>query len=162
MTLLENLFGDLTLVLLQNGLARWGAALAASLWVWLIGDEEARLRRFYLFAPFAVAALIEAVAFIGGGPGGMLSRLLAVQEAAAKIASPAGLGAVLIAALLGYLRGIGFVVALAVLVAAYLSGGLGNHALAGLWQGLSLLPTLLAVLLMAYGIGATVRRVRGR
>ena len=170
MGILEALLGDLLQVLMQQQLVRWGLALAASLWVWLIGDEYARLRRFYLLAPFAVAGLIEVWNLVetSAGPmaGAKISQLLVVQEAARKIASPIGLGAVLLAAILGYMRGIGFAIGVAILLAAYFVDGIvakeGQRVLsfAGLSQMLLLLPTILLVMQTSYGIGASFRRFR--
>jgi hypothetical protein len=170
MSMIEALFGDLLLVLMQHSLVRWGVALAASLWVWLIGDEDARLRRLYLLAPFLVAGLVEvwnAYEQVGAaGAGNRLSQLLAVQEAARKIASPIGLGVIALTALLGYMRGIGFAIGVAILLSAYFVEGFvareGGHA--GLGTGITqifiLLPTVLVVLLTAYGLGASIRRFR--
>ncbi len=168
MGILETFLGDLQQMVMQQQLLRWGLALAASLWVWLIGDEYARGRRFYLLAPFAVAGLIEVWNLLEAGPmaGGKISQLLVVQEAARKIASPIGLGAVLLAAILGYMRGIGFAIGVAVLLAAYFVDGIvakeGQRVLSfgGLSQMLLLLPTILLVMLTSYGIGASFRRFR--
>ncbi len=74
MNMIEALFGDLLLVLTQQSLVRWCVALAASLWVWLIGDEDARLRKFYLLAPFVIAALVQLNDVVmPGGASGKLS-----------------------------------------------------------------------------------------
>lgn len=169
MNLLESLFSDLVLTLLQQPLLRWGIALAASLWVWLIGDEDARLRRFYLLAPFLVAGLVEMsdATFSGGsgGASGKLSQYLAVVESARRIVSPIGFGAIALALILGLMRGIGFAIGVALLLTAYFVRGVGEgglRALSGeaLSQGFMLLPTVLIVLLTAYGIGASFRRFR--
>jgi len=169
MTLLESSFSDLVLMLLQQPMLRWGIALAASLWVWLIGDEDARLRRFYLLAPFMVAGLIEAsdALFSGGSTGqaGRLSQYLAVVESARRIISPIGLGAMALSLVLGLMRGIGFAIGVALLLTVYFVRGAGEgglRALSGeaLMQGLMLLPTVLILLLTAYGIGASFRRLR--
>ncbi len=170
MGLIEALFGDLLLLLMQSSLVRWGVALAASLWVWLIGDEEARGRRFYLLAPFLVAGLVEAWnAFEqsgAGAAGGRISHLLIVQEAARKLASLIGLGAIVLAAILGAMRGIGFAIGVAILLAAYFTEGFSAGAVqragssAAFAQALTLLPTVLVVVLTAYGFGASFRRFR--
>lgn len=171
MGMIEALFGDLLLLLMQQPLVRWGVALAASLWVWLIGDEDARGRRFYLLAPFMVAGLVEvwnAVEQSGAGAGGRISHLLIVQEAARKLASLIGLGAILLAVILGMMRGIGFAIGVAVLLAAYFTEGFSAGAVqkvgssAAFSQALTLLPTVLVVVLTAYGIGASIRRARER
>jgi hypothetical protein len=171
MNLLESLFSDLVLMLMQQPLLRWGIALAASLWVWLIGDEDARFRPFYLMAPFLVAGFIEfSDIVLGGGStgqGGKLSQYLIVVEGARKVISPIGLGAVVLAVILGLMRGIGFAIGVAVLLCAYFvrGGGQGGEGLRSLsteavTQGLMLLPTILVVLLTAYGLGASFRRLR--
>lgn len=165
MTMIEGLFGDLFLVLMQHSLVRWGLALAASLWVWLIGDEDARLRKFYLFAPFLIAAFVQfGDALIPGS--GKISQLLAVQETAGKMASLIGLGAILLAAMLGFMRGIGFAIGVALLLCAYFVEGFGMKggemafSAAAISKMIMLLPTVLVVLLTSYGIGASFRRVR--
>lgn len=165
MTLLENLLGDLTLVLMQHSLVRWSVALAASLWVWMIGDRDARLRLLYLLAPFAIAVFVEVSALFRSGPGGPLSQLLVVQEAARRIASPVGLGAIGLVAILGFMRGIGFAIGVALLLTAYFTDiSRGREAGFGgaLVQAMMLLPSVLTVLLTAYGIGASIRRFRER
>lgn len=165
--MIEALFGDLLLLLTQHSLVRWGVALAASLWVWMIGDEDARLRRFYLLAPFLIAGLVQLGDVVVPG-GGKLSQLLVVQEAAGKIASLIGLGATVLAVILGFMRGIGFAIAVALLLCAYfvegfgIKGGEGALSMQAVSQFLMLLPTVLVVLLTAYGIGASFRRVRER
>lgn len=166
MGLIEALFGDLTLALMQNPLVRWGVALGASLWVWLIGDPYARGRRFYLLAPFLVAGAVEIWNAVGQG--GTLTHLLTVQEAARKLASFVGLGAILAGVILGAMRGIGFAIGVAILIAAYFTEGFSAGAVqrgisgAAMSQALTLLPTVLVVILTAYGIGATIRRSRER
>lgn len=166
MSMFEALFGDLLLVLTQQSLVRWGVALAASLWVWLIGDEDARLRKFYLLAPFVIAALVQLNDVVmPGGAGGKLSQLLVVQDAARKIASPIGFGAIALAAVLGFMRGIGFAIGVALLLCAYFVEGFGvkgegTFSMQALSQLLMLLPTVLVVLLTAYGLGASFRRFR--
>jgi hypothetical protein len=163
---LESLLGDLVLVLMQQPLVRWGVALAASLWVWLIGDEDARLRRFYLLAPFLVAGFVELSETLFAAQGNRLSQLLVVQEAARKLASAVGFGAIVLAAILGFMRGIGFAIGVALLLCAYFVDGFaareGQHAFSGasISQLLMLLPTVLVVLLTAYGLGASFRRFR--
>lgn len=165
MGMIEALFGDLLLLLMQNSIVRWGVALAASLWVWLIGDEDARLRKLYLLAPFVVAGLVELANVAGEGPGGRLSQLIVVQDAARRLASLVGFAAILLALVLGYMRGIGFALGVAVLLCAYFVDGFSakdaqRAFLAAVPQVLMLLPTVLVVLLTAYGIGATLRRAR--
>ncbi|KAF0231049.1 MAG: hypothetical protein FD175_918 [Beijerinckiaceae bacterium] len=165
MSMIEAWFGDLLLLLMQQPLVRWGVALAASLWVWLIGDEDARLRKFYLFAPFLIAAFVQfGDAVIPGSS--KISQLLVVQEAAGKMASLIGLGAIVLAAILGLMRGIGFAIGVAVLLCAYFvegfgaKGGEGGFPAQAFGQLLMLLPTVLVVLLTAYGIGASFRRFK--
>ena len=166
MSMIEALFGDLLLVLMQQPLVRWGMALAASLWVWIIGDEDARLRRFYLFAPFLIAAFVQFGDSVLPGSGGKLSQLLAVQDAVRMMASLIGFGAIVLAAILGLMRGIGFAIGVALLLCAYFvegggpKGGEGAFSAAAVSQMLMLLPTVLVVLLTAYGIGASFRRFR--
>lgn len=165
MGLIEPLFGDLLLLLMQNSIVRWGIALAASLWVWLIGDEEARLRKLYLLAPFIVAGLVELADMTGGTQGSRLSQLLIVQDAARRLASLVGFGAILLTLVLGYMRGIGFALGVAVLLCAYFVDGFSakdaqRAFLAAVPQVLMLLPTVLVVLLTSYGLGASLRRAR--
>lgn len=167
MNMIEALFGDLLLVLTQQSLVRWCVALAASLWVWLIGDEDARLRKFYLLAPFVIAALVQLNDVVmPGGASGKLSQLLVVQDAARKIASPIGFAAIALAAVLGFMRGIGFAIGVALLLCAYfvegfgVKGGEGAFSMQALSQLLMLLPTVLVVLLTSYGLGASFRRFR--
>lgn len=170
MGLIETLFGDLLILLMQSSLVRWGVALAASLWVWIIGDQDARFRRFYLLAPFLVAGLVQlADPLLSGGPGGAggrLSQLLAVQEAARRLASVLGLGAIALALVLGLMRGIGFAIGVAILLAAYFVEGFGARSVESMvsYQAISqflmLLPTVLLVLLTAYGLGASIRCFR--
>lgn len=165
MGMMDGLFGDLFLILTQQPLVRWGIALAASLWVWVIGDEDARLRRFYLLAPFLLAGLVHLGDYVAPGTG-KLSQLLVVQEAARRMASLVGLGAILLAVVLGLMRGIGFAIGVAVLLCAFFvegfgtKGGEGGFPMQAATQGLMLLPTVLLVLLTAYGIGASFRRFR--
>jgi hypothetical protein len=165
MSMIEAFFGDLLLLLMQHSLVRWGVALAASLWVWLIGDEDARLRKFYLFAPFLIAAFVQFGDALMPGSG-KISQLLVVQETAGKMASLIGLGAIVLAAILGLMRGIGFAIGVAVLLCAYFVEGFGMKSgeaafsSAAISQILMLLPTVLVVLLTSYGIGASFRRFR--
>jgi hypothetical protein len=166
MGLFESFLGDLVLVLMQQPLVRWGLALAASLWVWMIGDEDARLRRFYLLAPFFVAGFVEVSEILFAGQGSRLSQLLVVQEAARRLASLIGLGAIILAAILGYMRGIGFAIGVAVLLCAYFVDGFTAReaqrafSSAAVAQLLMLLPTVLVLMLTAYGFGASFRRFR--
>lgn len=166
MTGLESLLGDFVTMLTQHGLARWGVALAASLWVWMIGDEDARLRKLYLLAPFAIAGLAELAALMPSRPGGGLSQLILVQDMARKIGSPVGFGGMLVALVLGYMRGIGFAFGVAVLLSVYFGDGLQWRGMGGgelvAMQGFTLAATITTVLLTAYGLGATFRKLRER
>jgi len=169
--MIEAILGDILLAILQQPVVRWSLALGIGFWVWMVADEQARLRKLYLAAPFLLAGLIEVFDSLffgrnsGGGTGGWLPIYLKAIEGVRFFAGLAGLGALLIAAFTGFRRGLGFCFGLAVLLAAYLADQTGDgqgsfFSLAVLGNTLLMLPPVLALLLIAYGLGATLRSMR--
>jgi len=79
--MIEGFLGDVLLAILQQPMARWSLALGVGFWVWMVADEEARLRKLYLAGPFVLAGLIEVFDSLffgrnsGGGTGGWLLGL---------------------------------------------------------------------------------------
>lgn len=170
--MIEAFLGDALLAILQQPVVRWGLALGIAFWVWMIADEDARLRRLYLVAPFVLAGIIEVADGLffgrysgGGGTGGWLPIYLQAMEGVRIFVGLLGLGALLLAGFTGFRRGLGFCLGLAVLLAAYLAdqmgGGRGSFfSLQVLGNTLLMLPPVLAMLLVAYGLGATLRCAR--
>lgn len=174
MGLIEAPFGDLVLGIMQNPYVRWSVAAAVTLWVWIVGYEDARLRKVYLAAPVLIALLIQIIdsLFLGAGgaknaQGGWFEHYLAAIEALRRIASVVGVGAILAALLLGYTRMIGGVLILVVLSSAYFADQMMPQAKSFFSgpvfaQMLALAPAVIVVLLTAYGLGATVSHLRER
>jgi hypothetical protein len=170
MTLIEAPIADLLLALMQSPLTRWGVALAASFWVWLVGDEDAQFRRVYLFAPFCVAGVIEVLDLLVLGAseqktaqGGWFPVYLMASDALQRLFSPVGLVALVLAPILGFKRGIGFVFGMGILLSAYFADSAGQGAntffsLPVLRMIAMQLPAILFVLLVFYGLGASARR----
>ncbi|MCA3612593.1 MAG: hypothetical protein IOC55_09305 [Methylobacterium sp.] len=170
--MIEAILGDILLAILQQPVVRWSLALGIGFWVWMVADERARLRKLYLAAPFLLAGLIEVFDSLffgrnsgGGGTGGWLPIYLQAIEAVRFFPGLAGLGALLIAAFTGFRRGLGLCFGLAVLLAAYLADQTGDghgsfFSLAVLGNTLLMLPPVLLLLLIAYGLGATLRSMR--
>ena len=170
--MIEGFLGDVLLAILQQPMARWSLALGIGFWVWMVADEEARLRKLYLAGPFVLAGLIEVYDSLffgrnsgGGGTGGWLPIYLQAMEGVRIFVGFLGLAALALAAFTGFRRGLGFCLGLGVLLAAYLAdqmgGGQGNFfSLRVLGNTLLMLPPVLALLLIAYGLGATFRSVR--
>lgn len=170
--MIEAFLGDVLLAILQQPVVRWSLALGIAFWVWIVADEEAPLRKLYLVGPFLLAGVIEIADSLflgrnsgGGGTGGWLPIYLQAMEGVRIFVGWLGLLALLLAAFTGYKRGIGFCLGLAVLLSAYLAdqmgGGRGSFfSLAVLGNTLLMLPPVLAMLLVAYGLGATLRSVR--
>jgi hypothetical protein len=168
--MIEAILGDILLAILQQPGVRWSLALGIGFWVWMVADERARLRKLYLAAPFLLAAVIEIVDSLllgrhSGGSVGWLPIYLQAMEGVRIFVGLLGLAALALAAFTGFKRGLGFCLGLGVLLAAYLSdqmgGGRGNFfSLRVLGNTLLMLPPVLALLLIAYGLGATIRSVR--
>jgi hypothetical protein len=170
--MIEGLLGDILLAILQHPLVRWSLALGIGFWVWIVADEDARLKKLYLAAPFLLAGLIEVADSLflgrhsgGGGTGGWLPIYLQAMEGVRIFVGLMGLGALMLAGFTGYKRGIGFCLGLAILLSAYLAdqmgGGKGNFfSFTVLGNTLLMLPPVLALLLIAYGLGATLRSAR--
>lgn len=168
--MIEAPFADLVLGIMQNASVRWVVALLAALWVWIIGDEDARGRNLYIGAPLAVALVIQLVDSLvlgAGGKSGWLDVHLAALEALARLASVVGLLAILGALVCGFTRMIGGVYLLIVLMCAFAADQLMPQAKSFFSapvfaKMLSLAPAVLIVLLTAYGLGATLRYLRER
>ncbi|MCE2934070.1 MAG: hypothetical protein LW833_14095 [Hyphomicrobiales bacterium] len=169
--MIEGFLGDVLLAILQQPMARWSLALGIGFWVWMVADEEARLRKLYLAGPFVLAGLIEVYDSLffgrnsGGGSVGWLPIYLQAMEGVRIFVGFLGLAALALAAFTGFKRGLGFCLGLGVLLAAYLAdqmgGGQGSFfSLRVLGNTLLMLPPVLALLLIAYGLGATIRSVR--
>ena len=174
MGLIEAPFGDLVLGIMQNPYVRWSVAVLVTLWVWIVGYEDARGRKLYLAAPLIAALLIQIVdsLFLGaGGPknvaGGWFEHYLVAMEALKRIASLIGVLAIFAALAFGYMRVIGGVALLIVMTSAYFADQMMPQAknfFSGpvFAQMLALAPAVLIVLLTAYGLGATARHLRER
>ncbi len=170
--MIEAFLGDVLLAILQQPVVRWSLALGIAFWVWMVADEDAQLRKLYLAGPFILAGIIEVADSLffgrnsgGGGTGGWLPIYLQAMEGVRLFVGWMGLFALLLAAFTGVKRGLGFCFGLAVLLAAYLAdqmgGGRGSFfSLTVLGNTLLMLPPVLALLLMAYGLGATFRSAR--
>ncbi|PPD16832.1 MAG: hypothetical protein CTY25_00495 [Methylobacterium sp.] len=168
--MIEAFLGDILLAILQQPIVRWSLALGVAFWVWIVADEDARLKNVYLAAPFLLAAVIELAdsLFLGrnsGGSVGWLPIYLQAMEGVRIFVGLLGLAALALAAFTGFRRGFGFCLGLGLLMAAYLAdqmgGGRGSFfSLAVLGNTLVMLPPVLALLLVAYGLGATFRSVR--
>lgn len=174
MGLIEAPFGDLVLGIMQNPYVRWSVASVVTLWVWIVGYHDARLRKVYLAGPLVIALLIQLVdsLFLGAatgrsGQGGWFEHYLVAIEALKRIASPIGIAAILAALLLGYARMIGGVLLLVVLSSAYFADQMMPQAKSFFSgpvfaQMLALAPAVIIVLLTAYGLGATASHLRER
>jgi hypothetical protein len=174
MGMIEAPFGDLVLGIMQNPYVRWSAGFIVMLWVWLVGDQDARFRRFYLVAPLAVALLLQVVdsLFLGAatgksGQGGWFEHYLSAMEALRRIASLIGVGAILGAVVCGFTRMLGGTLLMMVLLCAFFADQMMPQAKSFFSgpvfaQMLALLPSVSIVLLTAYGVGATLRHLRER
>ena len=167
MSILETLFGDFLLGLIQSPLFRWGMAFVASFWVWVAGSRRATLRLGYVLAPFVLALVIELVDlrwFGAGGPkGGWFPVVIWSKEALRQLSTVAGLGTLLFAVFLGMTRGIGYLLAMSIFVTAYFAErqiAPGVSFFSGELVGtlVAMLPALVIVHLIFYGIGALLRR----
>lgn len=169
--MIEAILGDILLAILQQPVVRWSLALGIAFWVWMVADEDAPLRKLYLVGPFLLAAAIEVADSLffgrnsGGGTGGWLPIYLQAMEGVQIFVGFLGLAALALAAFTGFRRGLGFCLGLGVLIAAYLAdqigGGRGSFfSLKVLGNTVLMLPPVLALLLIAYGVGATLRSVR--
>ncbi|MCU0819000.1 MAG: hypothetical protein MUF11_06770 [Beijerinckiaceae bacterium] len=169
--MIEAFLGDVILAILQQPVVRWSLALGIAFWVWMVSDEDAQLRKLYLAGPFLLAGVIEIADSLffgrnsGGGTSGWLAIYLQAMEGVRLFVGLLGLVALLLAAFTGFKRGLGFCFGLAVLLAAYLAdqmgGGRGSFfSLTVLGNTLLMLPPVLALLLVAYGLGATLRSAR--
>lgn len=171
MTSLEGLLGDLLLGLTQSPSLRWGAAGLAVLWAWLVGDPEAERRRLFLVLPLLAAGLVEGVDRLVLGPatgqgaqGGWFPYYLTAMEALRRFVSPLGLISLVLAGYLGFRRAFGVFTGLSLLTAAYLADTMTGKA-PGFFSAevfgliVTLLPGLFLVQAIAYGLGASVKRV---
>lgn len=167
MTILETLFGDFLLGLIQSPWFRWGMAFVASFWVWATGNRHAVLRLGYLLAPFVLAVIIELIDlrwFGAGGPqGGWFPVVIWSKEALRSLSTLVGFGTLLFAAFLGLTRGIGYLFTMSAFVTAYFAEkqiAPGVSFFSGELFGtlVAMLPAILIVHLTFYGIGALIRR----
>lgn len=169
MVALEALFSDLLIALTQSPAFRWGAAVAVSLWIWLIGRSGTPWRVAALLAPFLAAAILEVLDQLVVGPGsgpqsGWLNFYLHSQAAIHRLISLDGALLLLLAALFGYLHRFSLAVLLCLGTAIYLRYaiyGASEVLLSGAvaqWL-LVVMPTVLIAVLGAYSLGATIRLI---
>lgn len=167
MNLLIAPFADLVLNVLQAPLWRWSLAVITLLWVWLAGDPYARSRRFFLAAPLVTALAIEIMsALLLSERGGWLPVYVATTEALQRLATPLGVAAMLMAFAFGVMRLFGLVLIIGVAIAAYFADNMPERvgqkffSMDVMLQAASFLPALIALLLIGYGLGASIARLR--
>lgn len=169
MVALEAIYSDLLIALTQSSAFRWGAALAVSAWIWLIGRSGTPWRVATLLAPFLAAAALEVLdrLVIGpgeGGQGGWLGFYLQSQAAFHRLISLDGAVFLGLALLFGYLRRVALAVLLCLAAAVYLRYAIHGasevllSAPVAQWL-LVAMPTVVITLFSLYSLGATFRLI---